>query len=249
MMSKDVFEPVTVTGWRMGFSTFLKKELMAWFGSSIWLKHALLWSGVLCLVGLQSIPDPSPDAGLFPVVMMAAIFPPIGAIILSHEMILEEKKTGSAAWVLSKPVSRTAFILSKFMLATVGFTISMVFIPGLVIYLLTLAFGMAPNIFVYLMFLVPLILWQMVMSFFTLCMGTFFEKAVPTMILPFVLLLVGINIGEDPIIGPFGPWGLYKISISFLTGGNYPIYPVIVSCMVLILLVVIAVWRFRKHEF
>ncbi len=249
MMTKDVFEPITVTGWRMGLSTFLKKELKAWFGSSIWLKHALLWSGVLCLVGLQSIPDPSPDAGLLPVVMMAAIFPPIGAIILSYEMILDEKKTGSAEWVLSKPVSRTSFILSKFILATIGYTISMLLIPGLVIYLISLTFGMAPNIFGYLMFLVPLILWQMVLSFLTLCMGTFFEKASSTMILPFTLLLLGINIGEDPIIGPFGPWGLYKISISFLTGENYPIYPVIVSCIVLILLVVIAVWRFRKHEF
>jgi ABC-2 type transport system permease protein len=249
MTSKDVFEPVTTIGWRMGFSTLLRKELTAWFGSSNWWKHAIIWSAALVLVGVQSIPDPRPDAGMFPVVMMATVFPPLGTIILSHEMILEEKKSGSAAWILSKPVSRTAFILAKFMLATVGFSISMVFIPGFAIYLVSISLGLVPDISIYLMSLIPLILWEMFLAFLTLCMGTFFEKAVPTMILPFVFLLFGFNISEDPIIGPFGPWGLYKLSFSILTKGNYPIYPIVVSCMVLVLLVVISIWRFQKYEF
>jgi hypothetical protein len=80
-------------------------------------------------------------------------------------------------------------------------------------------------------------------------MGTFFDEAGPTMAVPFPFLFVGINLGQHPLIGPFGPWGLFQISISLVTDTTYPIYPVIATILILFLLIVLAVWRFQKHEF
>jgi ABC-2 type transport system permease protein len=156
MTSKDDFEPVTETGWKMGFSTLLKKEMKAWFGTSAWLVQAILWSLILGLFGSVGIQDP--EAGLAIFYMMATIFPSIATIIISHELIIEEKRSGSAAWILSKPVSRTAFIVTKFIRVALGFSVSMVFVPGFVIYLEFFAFGLAPDFLIYLLSLVPLAL-------------------------------------------------------------------------------------------
>jgi hypothetical protein len=94
-----------------------------------------------------------------------------------------------------------------------------------------------------------MMLWQMFLVFLTLCMETFFDAAGPIMAAPFAFLFVGINLGQHPVIGQYGPWGLFQVSISLTYGGNYPITPVIASVIVLFVLVVLAIWRFRKHEF
>jgi hypothetical protein len=80
-------------------------------------------------------------------------------------------------------------------------------------------------------------------------MGTFFDEAGPTMAVPFPFLFVGINLSQHPIIGQFGPWGLFQVSISLVSGGNYPIYPVIATVLILFILIILANWRFKKYEF
>ncbi|MFW9910720.1 MAG: ABC transporter permease [Candidatus Thorarchaeota archaeon] len=247
MTNRDAFEPVTESGWRMGFSTLVKKELKTWFGSKTWWQQGLLWSLVLALFGSIGIQDTGVGLAVF--YMMATIFPSIATIIIAHEVILEEKRSGSAAWVLSKPVSRTAFMLSKFIHVGVGFTISMILIPGLAAYLVFAAFGVAPDFFIFLISLGPLALWQMFLAFLTICMGTFFSTPGPTMAVPFPFLFVGVNLGQDPLLGPWGPWGLFRVSLGLVNNEAYPIYPVLVTLAILAILVVLAVYRFKQHEF
>ena len=57
MSNKAGFEPVTVTGWRMGFSPLFKKELKTWFGTNAWWQQSLLWSVILVLFGSATIAD------------------------------------------------------------------------------------------------------------------------------------------------------------------------------------------------
>lgn len=247
MTTRDSFEPVTEKGWRMGFSVLTKRELKAWFGTSAWWQQALLWSLILGLVGSAGLADAELGMGIF--FMMATIFPSIATIIIAHEGILEEKSSGSAAWVLSKPVSRVSFILSKFIGLALGFSVSMVLIPGLVIYLEYYAFGVAPDFLLFLASLVPMMLWQLFLCFVTLCAGTFFDSAGSVMAPAFPFLFIGINLGQDPVIGPLGPWGLFQVSLGLVNGVGYPLTPVLVTLGILIALVVIAVWRFNKHEF
>ncbi len=247
MTSRELFEPTTEKGWRMGFSALMRKELKAWFGTSVWWQQSLLWTLILGLFGSAGISDP--EAGIIIFYFMATIFPSIATIIISHEVILEEKRSGSAEWVLSKPVSREAFLLPKFIGLGIAFSFSMILVPGLVAYLIFYLFGVAPDFYLFLMSLGPLALWQMFLAYLTLCMGTFFDDAGPVMAVPFPFLFVGINLGQHPLIGEYGPWGLFQVSISLVTGGSFPFTPVFITVAVLFALIVLAIWRFRKHEF
>ena len=247
MASKDDFDPVTESGWRMGFSAILRKELKTWFGSPAWWQQALLWITILGLFGSVAIQEP--EVGMAIYYFMATIFPGIPIIIISHEILLEEKRSGSAAWVLSKPVSRTSFIVAKFIHCAVSFTVSMVLIPGIVVYIIHYAFGAAPEFSAFLLSLGPLILWHMFLTFLTLCSSVFFDQAGPTMAAPFAFLFIGISMGQTPSIGPYGPWGLFQVSISLVTDTTYPIYPVIITIVILAILLFIAIWRFKDYEF
>ncbi|MFW9833460.1 MAG: ABC transporter permease [Candidatus Thorarchaeota archaeon] len=247
MSSKNSFEPVTETGWKMGLRTLFKKELKTWFGTNAWWQQAGLWSLILVLFGSVGIGDP--EAGVFIFYMMAMIFPGIAIIIISQERILEEKRSGSAAWVLSKPVSRTAFILSKFIPSALGFCISMMLIPGILFYVVAVYLGATLQFGSFLISLIPLMLWQLFLSWLTMCLATFFEKEGPVMAVPFPFLFIGPSLAQHPIYGPIGPWGLLMNSISITTSGNYPVYPIIITVVILVLFLVLAIVRFQKHEF
>ena len=245
--SKNSFEPVTETGWRMGFSTLFKKELKTWFGTNAWWQQAGLWSLILVLFGSATIADP--DAGVFIFYFMAMIFPGIAIIIISQERILEEKRSGSAAWVLSKPVSRTAFIIAKLIPSALGFCFSMILIPGILFYVVANILGAALPLGTYLLTLIPLMLWQLFLSWLTMCLATFFEKEGPVMAVPFPFLFIGPTLAQHPLYGPYGPWGLLMNSINLINGEPYPIYPVVITLFLLLLFAILAVLRFRQHEF
>ncbi len=247
MSSKDSFELVTETGWRMGFSTLLKKELKTWFGTKAWWQQALLWSAILVMFGSVGLGDA--EGGLFIFYMIATIFPSIAVIIISQERILEDKRSGSAAWVLSKPVSRTGFILSKFLPSALGFAVSMILIPGILFYALAIAMGSPIMLVPYLASLVPLILWQLFLSWLTMCLGTFFDNEGPVMAVPFPFLFLGPNLAQMDGVGPYGPWGLVMNSINLVSETEYPLYPIIITVGILIVFLIVAILRFRKHEF
>jgi ABC-2 type transport system permease protein len=50
----------------------------------------------------------------------------IGAVIMGQEEVLDEKQSGTAAWILSKPVSRTAFIMAKIAANAIGILIILI---------------------------------------------------------------------------------------------------------------------------
>ncbi len=247
MTNKDSFEPVTATGWMMGFSTLFKKELKTWFGTKSWWQQALLWSVILGMFGSVGFGDP--EGGLFIFYMMAIIFPSIAVIIVSQERILEDKRSGSAAWVLSKPVSRIGFILSKLLPSALGFAVSMVLIPGILVYLIAIAMGQTLSLVIYLASLVPLVLWQIFLSWLTMCLGTFFEKEGPVMAAPFLFLFLGPNLAQYPGLGEWGPWGLVMTSIDLVSSTSFSMIPVLITIGVLVMLAIIAIVRFRRHEF
>lgn len=247
MSNKEAFEPVIETGWRMGFSTLFKKELKTWFGTAAWWQQAGLWSLVLVLFGSVTIQEP--DAGVFIFYFMAMIFPGIAIIIISQERILEEKRSGSAAWVLSKPVSRTAFIIAKLIPSALGFCLSMIFIPGILFYVVASSLGAALQLGTFLLTLIPLMLWQLFLSWLTMCLATFFDKEGPVMAVPFPFLFIGPSLAQHPTYGPYGPWGLLMNSINMINGEAYPIYPIVITLVILLVLAIAAVLRFRRHEF
>jgi hypothetical protein len=140
----------------LGFQPFFRKELAAW-----WQSRAALVTvgavGALATVGTLAtridelaggIPSPdmlAPTANVLggqfhQWVSMAAILATIGT--LTHE-----RATGTLAWTLSKPISRTSVLLAKWAAAVVMLGVFAVVLPlGISTVVATLAYGSAPEL-------------------------------------------------------------------------------------------------------
>lgn len=151
MTSEYPFERVEERGWRLGFSNLFSRENRKWWRSRRWLVQMLVWLVLLpgfvvmalyVIPGL-SAPDGSPVVDQDPLIGalqgffgVGSMLLAIGITILMQDEVIGEKNTGTAEWVLSKPVSRSAFLLSKLAAHTLGMLAAMVAVPALAAYLL-----------------------------------------------------------------------------------------------------------------
>ena len=140
-----------------GFSNLLRKENRAWWGTPRWWINALLWAGGLGgMVGFLLFILPTVPAAQTTEEVLAAGGPvayaiqlgisvffrigslalALGAIVLSQDLILDEKNAGVTEWLLAKPVARRAYILAKLTASTLAVLILLVLLPALVMYLL-----------------------------------------------------------------------------------------------------------------
>ena len=75
------------------------------------------------------MPSPAPvpaskqqvaDSGMNVFFQLAGFAVFIGAVIFGHDALLKERESGTAAWLLSKPLSRKAFVLAKVLALVLG---------------------------------------------------------------------------------------------------------------------------------
>jgi ABC-type transport system involved in multi-copper enzyme maturation permease subunit len=119
----------------MGLGNMLGKEIAAWLRTRRWwvqcLVALLLLNGSLALNlrgGMRV------DNAAMNFLAIAALGVPLAAISLSQDSILGERHSGTAAWVLSKPLRRSAFILAKLIAHGLGVLIAWVVLPGAIAY-------------------------------------------------------------------------------------------------------------------
>lgn len=191
MQANGTLRPTNGRGWRRGFANLWRKESHLWWGTWRWLIHVGLWAfllnglyGIVLFAVIHAPPEartPEPGLtffgfGLFLFTILTLIFTGVGAIILAQGTIIGEKQSGTAAWVLSKPVSRTAFLLAKCAYLP-GMLLTMLMIPWIVAILET---WLVTRQFPSLTILLPLLGWQAssLVFFFclTLLLGTLFKS-------------------------------------------------------------------------
>jgi len=134
--------------WR-GFANILQRENQKWWTPRRALLRAALWmvllNGILALslfvFPTLTDPDGNPimDEGTLQMssqmfVGLAAVGLAIGVIVAMQDSIIEEVQMGTAAWLLSKPISRPAFLAAKLLSSTVGMLFLMVLPSALVAY-------------------------------------------------------------------------------------------------------------------
>lgn len=133
-------------GWTMGLSNLLSRENSKWWRTSRWWVQSLVWglitNGILLLLlfllpfiqatfegvdpaDLEEIPN-----GITAFFSLAGIAMPIGVVIVVQGSIISERELGTAEWVLSKPVSRSAFILAKLFAHGLGILLTYVFLQS-----------------------------------------------------------------------------------------------------------------------
>jgi len=68
--------------------------------------------------------------------VFGGLFVAIGTMVIMQRAIVGEKASGTAAWVLSKPVTRPAFVVSRLVVNVLGIAATAVVVPALVFYVL-----------------------------------------------------------------------------------------------------------------
>jgi ABC-2 type transport system permease protein len=137
--TNQALQAINEHGWRRGFANLLRNENRLWWGTRKWLIHLLLWlvvlNGFILLIGLaegQEANNPVPlyDTLIQVFFQIGAFATAIGVVTTAQGAIVREKQLGTAAWILSKPVSRSAFVLAKFVAYAVGFVSLATLVPS-----------------------------------------------------------------------------------------------------------------------
>lgn len=148
-----------------GFANLLRKETSAWWGARRWQVNAALWTaglgGLVALMAFvlpalaEATGDPSVAAAggpaAFGAQMGLAVFfelgtlaLAIGVVVLHQDAIVDEKQSGLAEWLLSRPVARRSYILAKWVGALPAVLALLIGLPAIVAYALLSARSGAP---------------------------------------------------------------------------------------------------------
>jgi ABC-2 type transport system permease protein len=269
MASNSVLHPVTARGWRAGFGNIFRKENHDWWGTRSWLVQAIIWTAILIGILATVLFAPMEDEpaggkaalGLMVFFVMAGIALPIGAIIGGQEAVLDEKRSGTAAWILSKPVSRTAFILAKIAANALGILIIMILLEGALAYiLLSISRGQPLDVLPYLASLG--VLYLDVMFYFLLA---FMFSAASNSRGAAIGFPMAVLFGYQFIVSiapwtlEITPWGLTNpgsgsdignsIATALALGRPVSPLPIIATLLWCVLFIAIAVRQFNRDEF
>ena len=262
MAAHSALLPVSEKGWRRGFANLLRKENGAWWRTRGWLIQTIIWvailDGILAIVlFVEGRADPrSGGVGVFTFMSLMALA--IGVIIIAQEAIIDEKRSGTAAWVLSKPVSRVAFILSKLIAHGLGLLVTGVVIPSTIAFILLSAAGGSIPIGSFVAALSMVFLNVLFYLTLTLVLGTLFDCRGPVIAIPTAFALgYQLFIGLAPWLADITPWGFLgraagsvpTIAQVALGQAALPLAPILATALWCVLFMVVALWRFNREEF
>jgi ABC-2 type transport system permease protein len=262
MPGNSDFQLVQAHGWQGGLNNLVRLEFGRWFGTRLWLWQALIWSlvigGVLAGILFSEASVPTSEA-LMIYGIMGGMMPAIAVVIIMQDVLVGEKESGTAAWVLSKPASRTAFVLSKWAAAMVGVLVAIIIIPGIVAFIL-ISIANPGSLEAGRFALGLLAVWVNAAYYLTLTLmlGAFFNNRAGVIGIPMALAFgQQLIFGVLPFLLKILPWTIVapagEVQISIFTAlalgeSPYSWLPLIVTLACIPLFLGIALWRFDKEE-
>ena len=253
----------TGVGWGRGFNNMFKGELKSWFGTRKWWTQIIIWAAAInfiyLMVAISERKAPSSDQTLIFNIFMGLVGP-IGASIIMQNTVVGEKKAGTAAWILSKPVTRISFILSKLTANTIGLAVTMLAAQGFIAYLIT-TFVMGITIpvpgflgamgvhLVHILFYITL----------TLMLGTIFNHPAPVIGIPMAFFFFqSILPNFYPTALNVLPWVLAlpwnnspdpSMAFALMDGVSVPtMLPFYCTILAIAVFVTAAIWIFKRQE-
>jgi ABC-type transport system involved in multi-copper enzyme maturation permease subunit len=256
-----VLVPRRGRGWWMGLANMLGKENTAWWRTRRWWTQCLIALFFLNLMTALNLKGGGVSNALTNFLLLAAIVAPLAAIILGQDAVLGERVSGTAAWVLSKPLRRPALILAKLIAYGLGLLATWVVLPGVVAYLefavlskvhlpipgFAAALGLA---YLNLIFYLTLVLM----------LATLFQGRGPVLGIPFFLVWGNMIAPLGVLLADVMPWRLLiglgqngaipPLAAYMLQGQPLPtVAPIIATVLWCVLFTGIAIWRFSREEF
>lgn len=185
-------------GWRSGLTPLWAGEWRRWWRPRNALSSAVIWL-LLCYgfnlmtmvssrmnvevqaelaaeMGLRNVDDMLMVGSI-----MMLFFTTVGAVVAGQDKLIAERQTGIMANILARPVTRNAYLLSKYA-ALPGMLLTMVLLPfALVVPTAAFFFEAIPSVAVIVTLL--LLLLAAVTAFYalTLLLGTLFERRAPVL--------------------------------------------------------------------
>lgn len=173
---------------------------------------------------LAAIPAPTVTDAIIQYVKNMSQFGILLALLVTMGVVVQEKERGTAAFFLTRPVSRETFVLAKFASLAVTFIASLALAAAgcwYYTYVLfeRLAWGpfLALNGLMLVVFLVYMAL-SLLGSVLARSQGIAVGLAV------LVLIIIGLG-GSIPVIGEYFPGRLFSWGASLLMGGNAAAWP------------------------
>jgi ABC-2 type transport system permease protein len=177
----------------------------------------------------------------------------IGGVIIAHDSILKERESGTAAWLLSKPISRQSFVLSKLIANIVGLLFVVIAVQAIIAYtLISIAYGGMAPVMPFLGGLGIMAINSLFFMVLALALGAFTLNRGIALGLPIVLGLVGgllLSIVEQ--LQYVTPWTLVDMALAAAEGATLPdwwIFPVIATVVWILAFAGAAIWRFEQIE-
>jgi ABC-2 type transport system permease protein len=270
MVNDQTLQPVVEQGWTSGFANLLRKENSLWWQTRRWWVQILVWlvisNGLIGFIlwaipALESSEGMPTTAGamLSIFINMQSTFAMIGTLVLSQGLIVNEKKFGTAAWVLSNPVSRAALVLSKLVGQGLALLVIVMAVQGLVMYLqvaLKLQSFADPLPFIAAMAIIYLLmLFYLSLS---LLLGTLFNSTGPVIGIGIATLFGQTILAQ--LLAKQAPWLAYVLPDSLgrlaetvtLGGQALPegwYWPLISTAVLTVLCIAGAILRLSREEF
>jgi ABC-type transport system involved in multi-copper enzyme maturation permease subunit len=264
MSGNEAFELVSGTGWTRGLSNMLRSGLRRWFKTRTWWVQCLIWGGVVGGI-TSAVAFSSPPPPLIELIMLftvfVGLFPAVGVVIIMQDALVGEKREGTAAWVLSKPVTRQAFVLSKVVSNSVGILTTMVIVPCAIGYVIfTVVQKSAPDPAGYLAAMLVIFISDFFFLSLALMLGALFNNRAAVIAIPLAVLFMQQNLIQFlPALRFVLPWDLViplgntnSLVVSLML--RTPVLSEHLTTLVIILVecllfLAIGVWRFGREEF
>lgn len=266
MISKNELTALKNKGIFSGYKNLIRNELAKW-KTAYWWIQVIIWLAlttivVVLMASISSGPFDLYDTSNF-YSIFSSVLVTLWGTILAQDAIIGEKKSGTAEWILSKPVSRTAFILSKFVSILIGSFISIVLLPGISAYIILSLYNASWLQFS--RFFSALLVLTIILIFFltlTLLLGTFFNTRIVTIGVTIIFTIFQFFLIETMWKGAayFLPWCLgvpsdfanvYNSIISSLIirQPTFSLAPIFITLALSIIFLIIAIMRFKREEF
>jgi ABC-2 type transport system permease protein len=259
---RAVLEPVG--GPSGGFRNLVGKENGEWAVGPSLVAHGMIWMFIVALISAavayirgEMEPGYTPkdinDAGALMFFVLGSVASVIAVVAKTQGAIIGEKQLGTAAWVLSKPASRRAFVLAKL---AVHFrwllTVTLLF-PALAFYgLMTIISTLPPPPLLFVGGLTILALGLLFYLALSLLLGTFFGSRGPLAGSVFGFMVGGFMIANyAPWLTAAFPWLFFQSGYYLVTRGEIPAYGLIslpATALWTVLFVLLALRRFERAE-
>ena len=285
MATNSVLQRLHEPRWHKGFANVLRKESRDWWRTRRWWIHLAFWLVVLNLavaapLWLQPAEPPAGaaltaeeqaqweasarvenrvSAGVRTLVDASGLLLLFGVVIGLQNAIIDERVTGTGAWILSKPVSRGSFILAKLAANALAFVVLAVALPWTLAYLqISLALGGLQPILPYVTSMSLIALNLLFWLTLTLMLGAVFNNRGLVLAVPLAALFALITLTTRvPALIDFTPLAFIldmpdKRSLVQLAIQAQPlvtIVPIVATIGWMVVFIGIAIWRFEREEF